>query len=161
MRNLFLYLCLVGLLASCASTPVFDTSDVDRTLNPKVVIAEPELSLDKLVLWGGTILDTQNLKDFTQIEVLSYPLDSSDRPRLDQKPLGRFIIRNSGYLEPEHFSQGRRLSVLGKVGEKMSGKVGNSDYIYPLIHAQQLQLWSPRGQTRSNFQFGFGIHLSN
>lgn len=161
MRIFFLSLFFIGLFASCASTPEFDTSNVDRTLSPANVIDEPELSLDKVVLWGGTILDTQNLKDSTQIEMLSYPLDSSSKPRLDKKPQGRFIIRQQGYLEPEAFSQGRLLSVMGKVGDKMSGKVGDSDYIYPLIHAQQLRLWSSRGQGRTNFQFGIGIHLSN
>lgn len=154
-------LLLTAHLAGCASTPAFDTTDIDRSLTPASVIHDLELSLDKVALWGGTILDTKNLKDSTQIEMLSYPLDSSFKPRLEEKPMGRFIIRHQGYLEPRVYSQGKLLTVAGKVGQKMSGKVGESDYIYPLIQARQLRLWTSRGQGRTNVQFGFGIHLSN
>ena len=153
-------LLLTGLLTSCAGTPVFDTSAVVKSLTPQSVIAEPTDSRGKTALWGGTILDTRNLKDSTRIEVLAYPLDSSQRPVLGSKPLGRFIIQQQGYLEPATFSQGRLLSVIGSVGESQSGKVGDSAYIYPVINAQELHLWSPvSGQSRTGFSFGIGIRL--
>lgn len=159
MRYLIVCLMIAGLFSGCASKPVFDTSDVDISIIPSTVIGEPQLSMDKRVIWGGTILDIQNLKDSTRIEVLSYPLSSSYRPQLHEKPLGRFIIRHSGYLEPKSFAQGRIISVVGKVGKTVSGKVGDSDYSYPLVNAQQLQLWSAQERTRTNFQFGIGIRL--
>jgi outer membrane lipoprotein len=150
---------LGGLLSGCASKPVFDTSDVDETLNPAAVINEQERSLNKRVLWGGTILDMQNMKDSTRIEVLSYPLGSNHRPNLEKKPLGRFLIRQEGFLEPETYVQGRQITVVGKVGKAVNGQVGESDYSFPLIHAQQLQLWSKEDKVRTNFQFGIGIRL--
>ena len=147
-------------MTSCAGTPVFDTSAVVKSLTPQSVIAEPADSRGKTALWGGTILDTRNLKDSTRIEVLAYPLDSSQRPVLGSKPLGRFIIQQQGYLEPATFSQGRLLSVIGSVGESQSGKIGDSAYIYPVINAQELHLWSPvSGQSRTGFSFGIGIRL--
>ncbi|MBT8120534.1 MAG: Slp family lipoprotein, partial [Gammaproteobacteria bacterium] len=87
----YLFLFVLFLLTACANTPELDTTEVDRTLTPKSVIAKPEVSKGKIVLWGGTILDTRNLKDDTQIEMLAYPLDSRHRPLLESKPLGRFI----------------------------------------------------------------------
>ena len=153
-------LLFISLLTSCAGTPVFDTSAVVKSLTPQSVIAESVDSRGKIALWGGTILDTRNLKDSTRIEVLAYPLDSSQRPVLGSKPLGRFIIRQQGYLEPANFSQGRLLSVIGSVGESQSGNVGDSAYIYPVLDAQKLHLWSPEsGQSRTGFSFGIGIQL--
>ena len=151
---------LAGLLTACASTPVFDTSAVVKSLTPQSVIAEPADSQGKTALWGGTILDTRNLKDATRIEVLAYPLDSSQRPILSSKPLGRFIIHQQGFLEPAAYSQGRLVSVLGRITESQSGQVGESAYTYPVINVQKLHLWSPEsGQRRTGFSFGLGIRL--
>jgi len=68
------YLTIILLLASCASAPKFDTSQVDQSLTPQAVIDEPAASQGKTVLWGGTILDTRNLQDSTQIELLASPI---------------------------------------------------------------------------------------
>lgn len=159
MQYFIVFLLLGGLLSGCASTPEFDTSGVDRSLDPATVIQQQELSLNKQVLWGGTILVVENMKDSTQIEVLSYPLGSNYRPDLEKKPLGRFLIREEGFLEPETYVQGRQITVVGKVGKAVNGKVGESEYRFPLIHAQQLQLWSSEDKVRTNFQFGIGIRL--
>ena len=148
------------LLAGCSSSPEFDTTRVDRSLTPQSVIAEQAFSRGKTVLWGGTILDTRNLKEMTQIEMLAYPLNSSYRPQLDRKPLGRFIIRRDGYLEPATFAQGRQMTVLGTVSGYQSGKVGESPYTCPVIAADQLHLWSlADNRTRTSVHFGVGIGM--
>ena len=164
MRNKLLSLALlsllIGLLTSCAITPDFDTTKVDHALTPKSVVAEPSLSHGKIALWGGTIIDIHNLKNSTQIEVLAYPLNSSHRPMQESQPLGRFIIQNKDYLEPSNYAQGRLLTVLGSVSKSQSGKVGESSYIYPVINAQQLHLWSLNDdQNNTSFHFGIGIRL--
>ena len=160
MINKPVFLALVSLLAGCVSTPDFDTTQVDQSLTPQSVVAEPELNRGRTALWGGTILDTRNLKDSTHIEVLAYPLDSSHRPLLESKPLGRFIIQHQGYIEPTTYAQGRVLSVLGKVSGSQSGNVGESTYTYAVINSEQLHLWSlDRGRNRTSFHLGVGIGL--
>lgn len=160
MINKLVSLALVSLLASCANTPDFDTTQVDESLTPQSVVAEPGHSLGKTALWGGTILNTQNLKDSTHIEVLAYPLNTYKRPLLDSKPLGRFIIHHPGYVEPATYAPGRELSVLGKVGESQSGNVGDSTYTYAVIKSERLHLWSKDGgRNRTSFHFGVGIGL--
>jgi outer membrane lipoprotein len=143
----------------CASTPEFDTSQVDASLTPQSVITEPEVSHGKVALWGGTILDTTNLKDKTHIEMLAYPLDGSNRPKLESKPLGRFIIEHPGFLEPTTYAQGRQLTVLGTISGIESGQVGETSYSYPLVSERQLHLWSENtgNSNRSNVHFGIGI----
>lgn len=160
MLKKILFLISAVIVMSCASTAVFDTSQVEPSLTPKSVIAEPVSSRHKVVLWGGTILDTQNLQHSTQVEVLAYPLNSSHRPLVENSPLGRFIIVQQDFLEPATYAQGRLLTVLGSVDESKSGKVGDSHYIYPVINAQQLQLWSSqKNRSRTNFSVGVGVRL--
>jgi outer membrane lipoprotein len=160
MYNKFLFLSLIIFLVGCATSPNFDTTKVDQSLTPQSVIAEPDISRNKMALWGGTILDTRNLKDTTQVEVLAYPLDSFHRPMQESKPLGRFIIQHQGYLEPANYAQGRRLTVLGSVSDSKLGKVGESNYTYPVINRRQLHLWSERsGESKTIFHLGIGVRL--
>ena len=160
MISKLVFLALVGLLVSCASTPDFDLTQVDQSLTPQSVIADLKHNRGKTALWGGTILEIQNLKDSTHIEVLAYPLNTSHRPLLESKPLGRFIIQHPGYLEPGTYAQGRVLTVLGKVSGSQSGNVGESTYTYSVINSEQLHLWSlDSGRSRTSFHLGVGIGL--
>jgi len=146
------------LLVACASTPVFDTTGVNEVLTPDEVLLASETTVGQRVLWGGTILDTQNLAEFTQIEVLAFPLHSSQRPIRGKKTPGRFLVRHKGFLEPTVFNAGKSITVLGEVGGIEEGQVGEANYRYPIVDAKQIQLWSasqPRSQT--SFHFGVGI----
>ncbi len=151
---------LFSLLAGCATTPDFDTTQVDKTLTPQSVIAEPDLSYGKIALWGGIILNTLNLENTTQIEILAYPLNTSYKPSQENQPLGRFIIQHKDYLEPATYAQGRLITVLGSISDNQNGKVGESTYIYPVINAQQIHLWSLYDdENRTSFHLGIGIRL--
>jgi len=154
MRFLILLLILTG----CASAPKFDTTQVDQSLTPQAVLADPAQARDKFVLWGGTILDTRNLADSTQIQLLAYPLNSSQRPDANLQPLGRIIVRQPGYLEPTSYAPGRLLTVFGRVGDTQQGNVGEASYTYPVVIAEKLELWS-QGSTSSQSSFHFGIGI--
>lgn len=150
--------CLL-LVSACATKP-FDASAVSTSVTPQQVINQPQQNSGKTVLWGGTILDTRNLTEYTQLEILAYPLDSHQRPVKDREPLGRFYIRHKGYLEPQTYTQGREVSVLGIISKLEQGKIGESSYSYPVIQSRQLHLWEKDdGKSRSSFHFGIGIGL--
>jgi outer membrane lipoprotein len=157
MRKFYYLLTIIILLAGCASTPVFDVTQVDNSLIPKNVAAEPSAYLGKSVLWGGIILDTKNLSDSTQVEVLAYPLSRDQRPQSNNRPLGRFLINQEGFLDPAIYAQGQNLTVLGSVDNNQQGKVGESSYTYPVINAEQLQLWSAQIENQTRFSFGLGV----
>jgi len=150
---------LLGLaLGGCASTPAFDTKQVDRSVTPSAAKAHPAQVRGKTVLWGGVIIATTNLKQTTQLEVLAYPLDSDERPDPGAKPLGRVLIEKSGYLEPVDYAQGRLVTALGSVQGTKDGRVGQSSYTYPVLQAKQVYLWPRRGgETQTRFHFGIGV----
>ena len=152
-------LVLLLLLTACASAPSFNTLDVDPLLTPQKVTANPQPATGKVVQWGGTIVSTTNLQDSTQIEVLAYPLDSDERPKSDGTAQGRFILERTGYLEPATYAAGRQVTVVGKVSGTRTGRVGEANYVYPVVGARQLYLWPLErtyGGSSTFFNIGVG-----
>jgi len=149
-------LALPLLLGACATAPVLDSSQVDRSLTPALVTAEPDYATDRQVLWGGIILGTTNLPDRTLIEMLAYPLDRREKPQRDEAPLGRFLLEQSGFLDPAIYTAGRLLSVTGSVVRTETGKVGESEQAYPVVSAQALHLW-PEDSLSEDPTLFFGI----
>ncbi len=102
----------------------------------------------QVLTWGGSIVSIKNLKDRTLLEVMAYPLNSDGKPRLDRQSQGRFIADYKGFLEPAEYQVGRLVTVTGPMLGYTDGKVGEADYRYPAIAAEQLRLW-PKETTRN------------
>ena len=154
---------LMGVLVACASTPpILDTEGVTRSLSPQQYSAgDMTAGGETPLLWGGVIVSTANLSDYTQLEVLSYPLKGL-RPDTTKTPTGRFLIHHQGYLETIDYASGREVSAVGLVTEMQEQKVGEASYQFPVLADQQLHLWpvaKPQQEPRLNF--GFGVVLSN
>ena len=146
------------LITACAQLPKFDRSNVDQSLLPTQVASDIKSFKGKTIMWGGAILSGKNLKATTRLEVLAYPLDSDGWPERDQKPLGRFILSEKGYLETADYAKGRIITVVGSVIDLEKGKIGDSPYSYPVIQVRQLHLWAKSDQkTGSRFHFGVGV----
>jgi outer membrane lipoprotein len=156
MRHPIAAVVLSALLSACVSGPVFDTASVDRSLTPSAVTAEPAAANGRTVQWGGVILATVNGKDSTRLEVLTYPLDSNGKPQRDHDALGRVLFEVGGYLEPATYAADRMITLVGKVRGIEAGKVGESDYVYPLVSSEQLYLW-PKEDKRDNTGVHFGV----
>jgi outer membrane lipoprotein len=155
-------LLLVALaLGACAGGPKFVTDDVDTSLTPQQALKEQALQQGKRVLWGGMIINSTNLKEQTRIEVLAYPLDSDHSPQTGKAPYGRFLLFRDGYLETVDYAPGRLISVVGRFDGSRRGKVDQSEYIYPVVQAEQLHLWSKGGKGNPRFHFGIGVVFSN
>jgi outer membrane lipoprotein len=133
---------------------------VATDLVPAEVAASPGVYRDSRVIWGGMIVATRNLTEFTELEVLGYPLEGSQRPATNRSPHGRFLVRKPGYLEEVDYAQGRHVTVTGTLGENVDGHVGEAPYVYPVVQATELHLWpeahrAPAGQPR--FHIGVGV----
>ncbi len=162
MRILPLFIIVAGaLLVACASTPPFDVKNVNTTIRPNEAIAKLDSVRGNKVLWGGVIINSKNLEQGTQLEILAYPLNDNTRPRLDREPLGRFIIEHGSYLETIDYAPGRELSVVGTVTGTKEAKI-DATYVYPAVTTDQIHLW-PKGSTNvePQFHFGVGVTLHN
>jgi len=157
----FFILLLSILFTACASSP-FDQTGVNRALSPALANTSPNY-YGQTALWGGLIIQSRNMKDSSEIEVLAYPLDADGEPNRNTEPQGRFFIQHSGYLETAQYAAGRWVSVLGTVKPPVKGKVGSADYTFAVIQSRQLQLWpeTSRSDSNTSFHFGIGIGIHN
>ncbi len=114
---------------------------VDKDVSLSQIFANPENLTGKRVMLGGKIVEIRNFQNETEIEVLQKSLDTTGYPSREDKSLGRFLFIQPGYLESEVYSKGRSITGAGKIRESKTGKVGNRDYAYPVIEAEELYLW--------------------
>ena len=103
--------------------------------------ANPEAYKERTVVLGGEILNTDNLRDGTRLEVLQKPLDRSEAPQVGDDTGGRFMALCQNYLDPAVYAKGRRVTVAGRVLGSFRGKVGEVEYVYPLISCEETHLW--------------------
>ncbi len=107
------------------------------------IAQNPENYKGIMVIWGGDIIETQNLKEGTQIVVLQKPLARSEQPIEENKSGGRFLVLYKGFLDPAIYEKGRIITVAGIIeGEKVL-PLGQSEYRYPYLNAREIHLWKP------------------
>lgn len=160
-RVLFLILASLA-LAACAGTPPIESEGADAEITPSRAAQQFDSVKGRTVLWGGAILSGKNYEDYTELELLAYPLASDQRPQRSSRPIGRFIARFDGYLELAEYDTGRSLTVVGPVSDTREGSVGETPYTYPVVIAEQRHLWpedrpQPRQDSNVRFHFGLGV----
>jgi outer membrane lipoprotein len=96
------------------------------------------------VRWGGVILSAKNQNNKTCFEILSRELDKYLRPKLQDSTMGRFIACSKGFHDPLVFSNGREITVTGKITNIDVRKVDDFDYRYPSVEVNDLVLWQKR-----------------
>jgi outer membrane lipoprotein len=91
--------------------------------------------------------------------LLAYPLDSSQRPKANDSGNGRFVAVLPGYAEPLDYPAGALMTVSGKLNGSRAGKVGQADYVFPLVGAAQSHVWTAEemNKGRNNVRFGLGV----
>ena len=109
------------------------------------VLAEPDAAKGKIVLWGGRIIQTTNLKDGSEIIVLETPLDFLGLPDEAESSRGRFIARSTEFLDPAIYSPDRKITLAGKIVGAEERTLGETTYRYPVADIQELYLWEKPG----------------
>lgn len=133
---------LIALLGGCATpSPPGDVENISVSMyqSGKVEVGAP-------VRWGGTIAKINNLHDKTVLEIVSRPLLRSGRPRHNDQSDGRFLAELAEFLDPEIIKPGRDISVIGTVERLHNGKVGESDYRYPVLSVFKYQFWKKESE---------------
>jgi outer membrane lipoprotein len=134
---------LVLLIVFSGCTPISKElrAQTDRTLSFQQVFQNPEAHKNKIVIWGGEIIETLNQKDGTTlIVILQRPLDWMEEPKF-QRSDGRFIILVEGYVDPYVFRRGRRITAAGEILGRKVMRLGELEYPYPLLRSKQIYLW--------------------
>ncbi|MEP6899553.1 MAG: Slp family lipoprotein [Rhodanobacter sp.] len=146
-------------LVACAPAPIYKTSPTAVAAVPAQVAQSPERYAGNDVVWGGRIVQVQNFADHSEVELLAYPLDSSQRPKANDSGNGRFVAVLSGYAEPLDYPAGALMTVSGRLKGSRAGKIGEADYVFPLVSVGQSHVWTAdeMNKGRNNFHFGVGV----
>lgn len=147
------------LLAACAPAPIYKNTNGVITAAPAQVVQTPERYSRGDVIWGGRIVQVNNLSDHSEVELLAYPLDSSQRPKANDAGNGRFIAVMQGYVEPIDYPPGALMTISGKLDGTRAGKVGEATYLFPIVKIGQSHVWTPAEMSkgRNNIRFGLGV----
>lgn len=97
------------------------------------------------VRWGGTIAKVEPARSETCLEIVGRPLDARARPELADRTIGRFRACASGFLEPEIYAPGRRVTIVGVIRGRAKTRVGRYELDIPVVSAEVVYLWPPAG----------------
>lgn len=151
---------LCAALAGCVTAPAFEVVPANAAPSPYAVAEAPQRWLEQPVVWGGMIIEVRNFERHSEIELLSFPLDGKQRPRLELADQGRFIAVLPGYVEARNYPSGRYLSLIGRITGDRTGAFRGVPYVYPEVDVERVHLW-PRDfrEPKLGFSVGVGVRL--
>jgi outer membrane lipoprotein len=130
---------------------------VDRNMTYGALASRPDESKGKVVLLGGTIVQTVPKPEETEIEVVQKQVSSSGEPYLTDKSEGRYLVVVHRFLDPAIYRTGRDITVAGEVQGSVLRRLGEIDYRYPVITALELHLWKePLSPPAYPYAYPFG-----
>lgn len=142
MEKGFLIVLLAPLLSACATTPAPLATGPFADITPQA--AQNQSLSGQRVRWGGSIVSTTPGQSDTCFEIVSRPLDSNARPEETDRSLGRFIACAPGFHDPAVYAKDREITVTGVLEAPVVSKIGDYDYRFPRVRAEQIYLWPKR-----------------
>lgn len=123
-------------------------AQVQENIDLVQVREDPSNFMGKMVIWGGVIVETKNLKEGTLVEIVQKPISVEQRPRNIDQSGGRYLALYKGYLNAAIYSAGRDVTVAGRLKEMKTKPLGEIEYSYPVISAEEVYLWPPRTEKK-------------
>ena len=127
----------VGQVQADPSIPIMEEDD------SLAIDSLDDNNMERKVRWGGTIVNVQNLEGpVTVFEVVSRPLERTGKPLHNDESSGRFLARVEQFIDPEIIKVGRDITFTGTLVGRYDGKVGDSQYLFPVLIASNYTFWT-------------------
>ncbi|CAB4242636.1 Starvation-inducible outer membrane lipoprotein [Methylacidimicrobium sp. AP8] len=114
---------------------------------------DPTAYRGRLVILGGKIVQIQNRKNSTVLEIVQRPLGGDQRPLSTNQSGGRFLAVTAKFLDPSIYKRGREVTVAGRVSGVQPGTIGKRSYSYPVISISQIHLWQPESTAGADYDW--------
>lgn len=138
----FVSISLLLLGVGCASNlPKEITSAPVPDISLTSVQKDVKSSKGKLIRWGGIIINIENLKKKSILEILAKPLNQYGQPAINVSSPGRFFAEIAGFVDPSVFAPGKELTLFGTVIALRTSKIGEHEYHYPVIEVSKYHVW--------------------
>jgi len=157
---------LTILIGGCAIVPEqIEVADDENLVSFESIINGSETGQGTKARWGGEIVNVENKKEYSEIEILQYPNNHYGKPRSNLDSEGRFKVQVAGFLDPLVFTEGRLITFIGELGEPTEGVIGEQTYVYPVLLASGYYMWKETEDYRVSGMFysdlspywGFGL----
>ena len=157
-----LLLATLILLGAAACTPPISRQSLglgDPALTFEELRQHPDRHLGRYLLLGGAIAAVRiDSGGGSELEVVQLPTDRRGRITVTNRSAGRFIAVDGAFRDPAIYRPGRLLTLVGKVSGRKTGRLGEVDYLYPVLTVEELRLWDPEEYPgASPVRFGIGI----
>lgn len=152
MKRFFILLLLCAFASSCAHVVSGRERDKASNVPFKTVLKEPEKYKGQTFIWGGTIIQTTQVKTGGSLmEVLENPLSGTGKVKNRNHSDGRFLVYNAQMLDPVIYRPGRLVAVAGELVEARMGKLGEADYLFPVLRANEIHLLKEPAESNLHF----------
>lgn len=154
---------IIVVLLSAGCAPVISKQvreQVNPNIIPEEVLRNPEQYRGEMVILSGEIIEIENKEDSTSVKVLQLPAGFRGKPKDVSISEGRFLAIVDHYLDPFIYAKGRKVTIAGKVEGTRRMPLGETEYNYPVIHVEELYLWSIERDPYypyPSFHIGFGF----
>jgi outer membrane lipoprotein len=152
------------LLGTAACTPPVSKQSlnlVDPGITFEEVRQNPDRHVGRYLLVGGAIAAVRGSDSGgSELEMVQFPTNHRGRIISTDRSDGRFIARDSTFRDPAIYHPGRLVTLVGQVAGQMTGRLGEVDYLYPVLTVHELHLWDPGeypGSSPVHFGIGIGI----
>jgi outer membrane lipoprotein len=142
MRRFLILLIIFLPLTSCAH--VISSSYVQSSVKDvsfSLILTNPDAYLNDTFILGGTIFETKNTGEGTEIEIVQNPIDRYGYIIDPDISEGRYIITTSRRLDPFIYKRNRMITFAGKLIGTRKKLLGEHEYIYPFFEAEEIYLW--------------------
>lgn len=140
--NKLITLFFIVFVSGCSVLPEsITTADETNLVTYDMVKKDFTSHQGKKARWGGIIANIENKADMTVIEIVNLTLSYQGRPKDIENSNGRFLAYYDGFLEPMIYKKGKDITVLGDVLPPIKGKIGEKEYLYPVLKVGGFHLW--------------------
>lgn len=140
MKTLIIMAIMMLTACSMVSPPMEFAPEQNVAL--KQVKADPASYMGQSVRWGGKILSVNNYPNYSEIQLVEFPLNYRSRPVVSTQSQGRFLIRSGAFLDPEIYQVGLMLTAQGEVKDLVTLQVDQKVLSVPVISLEQSHVWS-------------------
>ena len=163
LRNAIVLSLLVWVLTGCASG-LSDYSRAMVTYEGEFAALQdaPDRYRGEVVMLGGRVVETTPSAEGSEIVVLQLPLAMMDKPALDKRSGGRFLISTPEFLDPLVYRKLTLITVVGEVTGQEERLMGDYLYTLPVLRPIEIKQWDQYGGGGSgsgsgpNVNVGFG-----
>ncbi|QSR88429.1 Slp family lipoprotein [Methylacidiphilum caldifontis] len=141
-------------LTSCAPFTNVRMESVKKQPTFLELLAKPQKYKGQEVWLGGTVAALNKKGQKTLMEVIELPLDDNGRPQIDYPSGGKFIAEVSQQIDPDLFTIGTPLTMIGNVMGKAPGLLPEGGILLPLIRVKRIMPWKEKmsyGKNSSNW----------